>query len=119
VRERNGKEHDMSTTVMTGLAALAALAIWYSHRRRREVTCTIDLEATQEEFHAHVELDGIEVNEGDEVLVHNAPSAIAIGTRRVVSSRATVHQASIPRRILTRVLGTSHITGLYEVGFEG
>jgi hypothetical protein len=118
-RDRNCKECTVSTSGMIGLAAVAIVVVWFSYRRRREVACTIDLEATQEEFHAHVELEGIEVNEGDEVLVHNAPSGIAIGTRRKMSSRATVHQASIPRRILTRVLGTSHITGLYEVGFEG
>ncbi len=109
----------MSTAMMVAGAAAMALVFWFLYRRRREVSCTIDLEATEEDFHAHVELEGIEVNEGDEVLVHNAPSGIPIGTRRRMSSRATVHQASLPRRILTRVLGTSEITGLYEVGFEG
>jgi hypothetical protein len=36
-----------------------------------------------------------------------------------MAARATVQQASLPRRFLTRVLGTSGITELYEVGFEG
>ncbi len=102
-----------------GALALAALAAWWAHRRRREVACTIALESTPTQFHAHVHLEGVEVNEGDEVLVHGAPSRIALGEVRTVDARATVQQASWPRRVLTRVLGTSGITELYEVGFEG
>ncbi len=99
--------------------AVAALAAWWAYRRRQEVACTIDLCSTPTHFHAHVELDGVEVQEGDEVLVHGAPSRIAIGEVRTMAARATVQQASWPRRLLTRVLGTSGITELYEVGFEG
>jgi len=36
-----------------------------------------------------------------------------------VESTETVKQASWPRRLLVRVLGTGGITELYEVGFEG
>lgn len=104
---------------MTAGLVVAALAAWWAYRRTRDVACTIDLESTPEEFHAHVELEGVQVNEGDEVLVHGAPSRIAIGERRTMAARATVQQASLPRRFLTRVLGTSGITELYEVGFEG
>jgi hypothetical protein len=104
---------------MTAGLVVAALAAWWAYRRTRDVACTIDLESTPEEFHAHVELDGVQVNEGDEVLVHGAPSRIALGERRTMAARATVQQASLPRRFLTRVLGTSGITELYEVGFEG
>jgi hypothetical protein len=104
---------------MTAGLVVAALAAWWAYRRTRDVACTIDLESTPEEFHAHVELDGVQVNEGDEVLVHGAPSKIALGERRTMAARATVQQASLPRRFLTRVLGTSGITELYEVGFEG
>ncbi len=101
------------------VAALVALAGWWAYRRTQDVACTLDLESTPQEFHAHVELDGVQVNEGDEVLVHGAPDRIALGERRRMAARATVHQASLPRRFLTRVLGTSGITELYEVGFEG
>lgn len=99
--------------------ALVALTSWWAYRRRQEVACTLDLESTPQEFHAHVELDGVLVNEGDEVLVHGAPTKIALGERRRLDARATVQHASLPRRFLTRVLGTSGITELYEVGFEG
>jgi len=35
------------------------------------------------------------------------------------AARATVHQASAPRRAWTRLVGVSEISSLYEVGFEG
>jgi hypothetical protein len=108
----------MTSWMLVGIAALAAGG-WTAYRRTRQVPCTLDLESTPHEFHAHVVLEGLEVHEGDEVLVHGAPSAIAIGEVRTLRSTATVQQASWPRRVLVRVLGTSGITELYEVGFEG
>jgi hypothetical protein len=108
----------VNSWLVGGAAAIGALG-WLAYRRTREVPCTIDLESTPQEFHAHVVLDGIDVHEGDEVLVHGAPSRIPLGEKRTMQARATVHQASLPRRVLTRVLGTSGITELYEVGFEG
>ena len=104
--------------VGAGVAA-GALGAWFIARRRVEVPCTIELEATQEHFHAHVHLEGVAPNEGDEVLVHQAPNRIAHGEKRTLASRATVHQASAIRRAWTRLIGTSEITSLYEVGFEG
>lgn len=101
------------------IIAAVAFGGWIMFRRTRHVPCTIDLESTPQEFHAHVELEGVLVNEGDEVLVHGAPSRIALGEKRTMAATATVQQASWPRRVLVRVLGTSGITELYEVGFEG
>jgi len=67
----------------TWLAIFAAtLAGWLAYRRTREVACTIDLASTPLDFHAHVVLDGVEVNEGDAVLVHGAPDRIGIGEVR-------------------------------------
>lgn len=108
----------MTSWLLVGGTALAALG-WYAHRRTRQVACTLDLESTPHEFHAHVVLEGVEVAEGDEVLVHDAPARIAIGEVRTLRSTATVQQASWLRRLMVRVLGTSGITELYEVGFEG
>jgi len=108
----------VTSWIVGGALVVGALG-WWAYRRTREVSCTIDLESTPQEVHAHGVLDGIEVNEGDEVLVHGAPSRIPLGETRTMQARATVHQASLPRRILTRLLGTSGITELYEVGFEG
>ena len=83
------------------------------------VPCTIDLEATQAHFHAHVELEGHEVEPGDSVLVHGAPSRIPLGTRSVIRSRATVQEASVVRRAWTRMVGWLRFYELYDVGFEG
>jgi len=110
----------MSTTgwLITGVAGLA-LAGWFAWRRTVRVPCAIDLEATERHFHAHVELRGLDPNEGDAVLVHNAPASIAIDEVRRYDSEATVARASMPRRLWTRVTGRTHITDLYDVGFEG
>ncbi len=108
-----------SVVAVVVVAAVLVLGAWLVWRRRVEVACVIDLESTHDSFHAHVSLDGVEVNEGDEVIVHSAPNKIAFGEVRTLASRATVHQASWPRRLLQRMIGTSEITGLYEVGFEG
>lgn len=104
---------------LTLTSAAVVLGAWALYRRTREVPCTIDLESNPTHLHAHVELKGYDVNEGDEVLVHNAPSRVKLVDKVVVESTATVKQASWPRRLLVRVLGTSGITELYEVGFEG
>jgi hypothetical protein len=108
---------------MTGwiiaVAAAAGLGGWYAVTRRAEVRCTVDLEATHDHFHAHVDLDGVEVNEGDAVLVHNTPARIPFGTVRTFESTATVYRASWIKRQLVRLFGSSEISALYEVGFEG
>lgn len=108
----------MTPTLVFWLA-LAALAVWFVFRRKIEVPALIDLEATDRELHAHVVLEGVEVDEGDEVLVHGAPSFIAINEKRTMAARATVSKASLPRRMWERVMGRTRITELYEVGFEG
>ena len=101
------------------IALLAILVVWFLYRRTIDVPATIDLEATDRELHAHVILEGVEVNEGDEVLVHGAPTHIALNERRTMATRATVSKASLPRRMWERVMGRTRITELYEVGFEG
>ncbi len=108
------------TTTWNILAALVlVLTVWFLFRRRIDVPATIDLEATDRELHAHVILEGVLVDEGDEVLVHGAPSFIALNEKRTMATRATVSKASLPRRMWERVVGRTRITELYEVGFEG
>ena len=103
------------------LAAVVALALiaWYSMTRRREVPCSIDLEMTHDHFHAHVDLKGVAVDPGDEVLVRNAPSRIAFGTVTAFDSSAEVRRASWLKRQLVKLTGGTEIHELYEVGFEG
>lgn len=98
---------------------LVGLAAWLSWRRAERVPCTLDLEATHDHFHAHADLGAVAVREGDAVLVHDAPARVAFGEQRTVATSATVWRASWPRRLLVRVLGASHVTDLYDVGFEG
>lgn len=107
------------TSWIIAAAAVVALGAWYALTRRSEVACTVDLEATHDHFHAHVDLKGIEVNEGDAVLVHNTPDRIPFGTVRTFESTATVYRASWFKRQLVRIFGSSEISALYEVGFEG
>jgi hypothetical protein len=108
----------MNTMIGLGIA-LAMLTVWFLARRTIEVPATIDLENTERELHAHVVLEGVEVDEGDEVLVHGAPTHIPLNEKRTMAARATVWKASLPRRAWERVMGRTRIMELYEVGFEG
>ena len=48
---------------------------WTGSRRSFEVPCTVEIEQTSETLHAHVVLDGnIQIQPGDEVTVHDAPT---------------------------------------------
>ena len=86
--------------------------------RRIDVPCTIELESTREQLYAHVSLENILINEGDEVLVHNAPTHVDFGEHITVQSSATVIKASALGRFWARVKGYFEITELYEVGFQ-
>jgi len=97
----------------------AVLTAWYFRRSVRTVPAFLDLESSHETFHAHADLGMVLVDEGDAVLIHDAPNRIAFGEKRRIETKATVAKASWLRRCVVRVLGTSHITELYEVGFEG
>jgi hypothetical protein len=83
------------------------------------IPCTIDLEATQEHFHAHVALMGHEVAPGDAVLVHGAPSRIPLGERRMMRATASVAPAGALQRAWVRLIGWLQFYELYDVGFEG
>lgn len=99
--------------------ALLAVAGWFVMRRRVEVPCTIDVEASHDTFHAHVSLAGVEVDPGDSVLVHGAPSRVPFGTRQQYESHATVERASWLRRQFVKLTGGTELYELYDVGFEG
>jgi hypothetical protein len=89
-------------------------------RASRVVTtrCTIDLERTPQRFHAHVELDGVDVEPGDVVFVHDAPGGVADGERVVVERRATVRRAGWIARTLERLRGRLAFAELIETGFS-
>ncbi len=104
--------------ILSGIVVATAGA-WFVMRQRIEVACTIDLESTHDHFHAPVDLDGVEVDPGDQVLVHNAPTHIPFGTQRTYASRATVQRASWLRRQFVKLTGGTELHELYDVGFEG
>ena len=86
-------------------------------RRRFDVPCTIEIEHTPRSLHAHVDLEGIEVEPGDSVLVHDAPTGIGFGERAVLRSHATVTQAGLFERLWTKLAAFVELTELYEVSF--
>ncbi len=86
--------------------------------RRIEVPCTVDIEQTAESFHAHAIPEGIDIQPGDQVLVHGAPSRIKFGDRMSLQCSATVIRATAFRRFWTQVTGLLEFATLYEVGFE-
>ena len=86
--------------------------------RTIEVDCTVDLEQTTESLHAYVELDGVEVGPGDEVIVHDAPTQVAFGEHLVCRRRATVRRAGLRDRVRARLGGYLELTELFEVGFS-
>lgn len=101
------------------LLVIVALALWYVARRRVDVPCTVELESSHDHFHAHVDLQGVLVDAGDEVLVHGTPTRVPFGTRRTFASTATVQRASWLRRQFVKLTGGTELYELYDVGFEG
>lgn len=88
-------------------------------REKLHVPCTIEIENTFESLHAHVNLDGdIEMNAGDEVLVHGEPVRVPYGQKVTLRRFATVTRASLVNRAWTRLLARLELTELYEVSFS-
>lgn len=87
-------------------------------RRSIDVPCTVDIAHTVESLHAHVELKGIEVQPGDSVLVHDAPTDIGHGQHIVCDRKATVVRAGWFKRAWTRATSRFELTLLYEVSFS-
>ena len=86
---------------------------------RRSVPCQVDLQATHDHFHAHVDLGDVRLGPGDEVLVHGLPARIPFGVQRAFGATADVEQAGPFRRAWTMLTGRFWFQDLYDVGFEG
>ncbi len=88
-------------------------------RQRFETPCTVEIEHSPESLHAHVQLDGdFQVQPGDQVLVHDAPTDVPYGERIVVKRMATVIRAGMVERAWTRLAGNFELTELYDVSFS-
>jgi hypothetical protein len=87
-------------------------------RHSFQVPCTVELEQTPEFLQAHVSLEGVEVDVGDTVLVHDAPTMIAFGDHQTFERTATVTRATALDKWLTKLSAYLELTELYEVGFD-
>lgn len=94
------------------------IAAWTLLRRSVDVPCTVDVEHTNDSLHAHVDLEGIDVGPGDEVVVHNPPTDVPFGGHVVKRCRATVTRAGVLDKLWTPVAAYLELTELYEVGFS-
>ena len=83
-----------------------------------DVPCTVDLEQTRDALHAYVDLEGIAVGPGDEVVVHDAPTMIGFGETAVYARVASVRRAGPLQRLWAHVEGYLELTELYEVSFS-
>lgn len=87
--------------------------------RSFDIPCQIEVEQTEEHFHAHVELDGdLAIQPGDRVRVHGDPIQIRFGERVNVSRMATVTRAGPLLRGWTRFAAYFDLKELYEVSFN-
>lgn len=87
-------------------------------REKIDVPCTIDIEHTWESLHAHVELEGVTVEPGDEVHVHGEPIVVPYGESRTLKRMATVTRASGPERLWIRLTGDFEFMELLEFSFS-
>jgi hypothetical protein len=83
-----------------------------------EARCLLDLEQTPSSFHAYAIPLDIDIQPGDEVLLHDAPSGIGFNMQLTRECRMTVRRAGPLRRAWTRVSEIFSLTELYEVGFD-
>jgi hypothetical protein len=86
--------------------------------RSFDVFCTVKVSHTFEDLSAHVELEGdVEVEPGDQVLVHGAEINPPYGEVRVERRRATVTRATWLTRAWTRLTGDLDALSLLDVSF--
>lgn len=95
---------------------MSGLPAW--RRQSVETSCTIEIEQTSEQFHAHLALDGeLEIRPGDRVRVHGAPVVLAFGQTLCERRLATIERAGWLRRAWTRLAGRFQVHELYDVSF--
>ncbi len=86
--------------------------------RTRDTLCTIEIEHSEENLHAHVELDDEgDLRPGDRVKVHGAPIHVTFGQRLTLRRSATVQRAGWVERQWTRLSARFALSDLYEVSF--
>jgi hypothetical protein len=87
--------------------------------RSFDIPCRIEIEQSEEHFHAHVELEGdVPIFPGDKVRVHGAPVRVAFGQSVVFDRVATVTRAGPLERAWTKAIAYFDLRELYEVSFS-
>ncbi len=88
-------------------------------RESWETGCTIAVEHTADNLHAHVELDGdVAIGPGDQVRVHGSPVHIPFGASITLRRRATVSRAGLFAQWWTKFAAMLTLTELYEITFS-
>lgn len=82
------------------------------------VNCHVDMSNTSEYLYAHVDLDGLQVGPGDQVLVHDPIVDIPFGEVLSYQRTATVSKAGLLSRLWVYLTARLEITLLYEVSFS-
>ncbi len=86
--------------------------------RRDETACTIRIEHSEDNLHAHVELDGdAHLEPGDAVHVHGAAIEVAFGQRLTLRRPVTIVRAGWFARHWTRLRARFELSELYELSF--
>ncbi len=88
-------------------------------RKSFDVPCTVEIEHTAKSLHAHVHLEGVDIEAGDSVTVHDAPAYVPFGGTTVTRCTATVTRGNLFDALWAHLTGYRDVTELYEVGFEG
>jgi hypothetical protein len=92
---------------------------WLFEQEKIDVPCTVEIEHSAFSLHAHVEIDGdLGMKPGDEVIVHDAPTEVPYGERRVVRRTVTVIRAGLLKRVTTRLAANFELNQLFEVSFS-
>jgi hypothetical protein len=88
-------------------------------RRSHATHCTIEIEHSEDNLHAHVILDEeADMQPGDRVRVHGAPIRVTFGQRLTLRRPATVERAHWLERQWTRFAARFELTELYEISFS-
>lgn len=83
-----------------------------------DVPCTVTIIHTNESLEAHVDLEGVEVNAGDQVQVHGAPTEVGFGEQLTCRRTATVVRGGLFDRVWARWRGAMEFNELYDLSFS-
>ena len=85
---------------------------------KQTVACHVDMSNTSEFLYAHVDLSGVQVGPGDQVLVHDPIVDINFGEVLSYDRTATVSKAGIFSLLWVYLTARLEVTMLYEVSFS-